>query len=308
MYRFALVVALPMVSGSIACDSTRPLPPAVFVEPARLTLEDGQTAKLTAKLRNPKARTVTWSSSNRAVATVDVAGMVTAVVNGTTDIVVRMTDDSTVSATVPVTVTGPAVASVTVAPATAVVYVGFARQLFAQLRSADGRVLRGRTVTWTTPDPAIADVSPAGVVRGRAPGGPLTLVAGSEGSTGSARVRVAYAAETCPFITTLTFGQRADGTLALGDCEYSLDDSYVDVYEVTLPAAGTIQIDMASGDFDSYLGLFEANGVFLGEDDNSGGGRDARIVRQVPAGKYRIWANTLSGAVTGTYSLIVSQR
>jgi len=307
MHRFALV-ALVMVSGSVACDSTRPLPPAVFVEPAQLTLEDGQSAKLTAKLRNPKTRTVTWSSSNRAVATVDEAGNVTAIVNGTTDIVVRMTDDTTISTTVPVTVTGPAVASVIVSPATSVVHVGFARQLFVQLRSADGRPIRGRTVTWTTPNATIADVSASGVVRGRAPGGPVTLVAGSEGRTGTAQVRVAYAAETCPFVTTLAFDQRTDGTLALGDCEYGLDDSYVDVYEVTLPAAGTIQVDMMSGDFDSYLGLFEASGVFLAEDDNSGGGRDARIVREVPAGKYRIWANTLSGAVSGAYSVIVSQR
>jgi hypothetical protein len=307
MHRFALL-ALAMGSGIVACDSTRPLPPAVFVEPAKLTLEDGQTAKLTAKLRNPKVRTVIWSSSNRAVATVDVAGNVTAVTNGTTNVVVRMTDDTTISATVPVTVSGPAVATVTVTPATAVVYVGFARQILAQLRSADGRLLRGRTVTWATPDPTIADVSAAGVVRGRAPGGPLTLVASSEGRTGSAQVRVAHAAEVCPFVTTLTFGQRANATLALGDCEYSLDNSYVDVYEITLPAEGTIQVDMTSGDLDSYLGLFEAAGPFLAEDDNSGGGRDARIVRQLPAGKYRVWANTVSGAVTGIYSLVVSQR
>ena len=75
-----------------------------------------------------------------------------------------------------------------------------------------------------------------------------------------------------------------------------------------MPAAGTIQVDMTSGDLDSYLGLFEAGGAFLAEDDNSGGGRNARIERQVPAGTYRVWANSLSGSVTGTYSLIVAQR
>src|SRR5678816_4754575 len=41
---FALLAGL----GAVACDSTRPLPPAVFVAPATLTLEDGQSAKLTA--------------------------------------------------------------------------------------------------------------------------------------------------------------------------------------------------------------------------------------------------------------------
>jgi len=307
MHRFALR-ALAVGSALLGCDSTRPLPPAVLVEPAKLTLEDGQTALVTARLRNPTTRTVTWSSSNRAVATVDNVGDVTGVTNGTANIVVRMTDDTTISATVPVTVSGPPVATVTVVPAAPIVYVGFPRQLFVQLRSATGRSLRGRTVTWTTPDPSTIDVSAGGVARGRAPGGPLTVVASSEGRTGSTQVRVAYAAEVCPFVKTLAVGERVDGTLALGDCEYSFDDSYVDIYEITLPTPGTIQVDMTSSDVDCYLGLFEAGGLFLAEDDNSGGGRNARIERQVPAGKYRVWANTLSGSVTGSYSLVVSQR
>ena len=307
MFRRELLAFLASL-GAIACESTRPLPPAVLVEPGRLTLEDGQSAKITARLRNPKTLTVTWASSNSAVATVDITGKVTGVTNGTTTIIVRMTDDSTISATVPVTVSGPAVATVSVSPPSAVVYVGFARQVVAQLRSADGRVIRGRAVTWTTPDAKIADVSGSGIVRGRGPGGPIALVASSEGRSGTTQIRVAHAAEVCPFITALALDQRADGSLALGDCEYSLDNSYVDVYEISLPAAGTIQIDMTSGDLDSYLGLFESGGLFLAEDDNSGGGRNARLVRQLPAGKYRIWANTISGTETGAYSLVVAQR
>ena len=297
-----------MGSHILACDLTRPLPPAVFVDPARLTIEDGQTARLTAKLRNPKARTVTWSSSNPEVATVNAAGDVTGVTNGTASIIVRMTDDTTVSTTVPVTVSGPAVATVIVSPAAPIVFVGFARQLFVQLRSANDRVLHGRTVTWTTPDASIVEVTPGGVARGHAPGGPLTVVASSEGQTGSAQVRVAYAAEVCPFVATLALGQRADGTLALGDCEYTLDDSFVDIYEIVIPAAGTIEVDMTSNDVDSYLGLFDSSGALLAEDDNSGGGRNARIERQVSAGTYRVWANTLTGAATGAYSLIVSEH
>jgi Big-like domain-containing protein len=307
MFRLELLAFLASL-GTIACESTRPLPPAVLVEPAKLTLEDGQSAKITARLRNPKTPTVTWASSNSAVATVDITGKVTGVTNGTTNIIVRMTDDSTISATVPVTVSGPAVATVSVSPPSAVVYVGFARQVVAQLRSADGRVIRGRLVTWTTPDAKIADVSGSGIVRGRGPGGPIALVATSEGHAGTTQIRVAHAAEVCPFVTALVLGQPAEGALALGDCEYSLDDSYVDVYEISLPAAGTIQIDMTSGDLDSYLGLFESGGLFLAEDDNSGGGRNARLVRQLPAGKYRIWANTISGTETGAYSLVVAQR
>ena len=294
---------------AVACDSTKPLPPAVLVSPASLTLEDGQSAKITATLRNPKSRSVTWTSSNTTIAKVDATGSVTAVANGTATIVVKMVDDSTISANVPVTVSGPAVATMTVTPATATVFIGTSGiGLIARLRAADGRLLNGRTVTWTTPNSAVATVSASGIVRGVAPGGPITLTATSEGRTATALVRVAHAAELCPFITALPVGQRTTGRLALGDCEFSIDESYVDVYEFTLTTPGTVQIDMVSTELDAYLGLFDATGPFLAEDDNSGGGNNAQIVRQLAAGRYRVWANTTTGATSGAYALTVTQR
>jgi hypothetical protein len=302
-------LALTTSFGIAACDSTKPLPPAVFVAPASLTLEDGQSAKLTATLRNPKARAVRWSTSNASVATVDPIGNVTALANGAAVITVKMADDTTVLNTVPVTVSGPAVGSVVVSPANATLYVnGLALRLSVGLRAADGRVLRGRGITFASPDAKIADVTTTGIVRGRAPGGPIEVTVSAEGQTGTSRIRVAHAAEICPEITPIVFGQRMNGVLALGDCEFSLDDSYVDVYEITLPTAATIQIDMTSADVDSYIGLFQSNGVFIGEDDNSGGGQNAQLVKQLAAGKYRIWANTITGDATGAYSIVVTER
>lgn len=306
-YRSVMLTAAASV-GVAGCDLTDPKPPAVFVAPAALTIEDGQTTKLKATLRNPKTRSVTWVSSNPAIATVDALGNVTGVMNGSTEVIVKMTPDSSISTTVPISVVGPAVATVSLTPTVAVVYVGLSLRLTAQLRASDGRAIRGRTITWASPDPTIADVSTSGVVRGRAPGGPITLTASSEGRSASTAVRVAHIAELCPVVVPVTVGQRIDGRLALGDCELSIDNSYVDVYELTLAAPATVQIDMASTEVDAFLGLFDANGFFVTEDDNSGGGRDAQIVRQLSAGKYRVWANTLTGATSGAYSLTVSQR
>jgi hypothetical protein len=292
----------------VGCDATKPLPPAVFVAPASLTLEDGQSVKLTAKLRNPKSRSVTWSTSNAAVATVDAIGTVTGVTNGTADISVKMADDSTISAHVPVTVVGPAIATMSLTPAAAVVYVGLSLRLTAQLRASDGRAIRGRTISWTSPDASIADVSTSGLVRGRGPGGPIALTATSEGRSATALVRVAHAAEACPVIVPLALGQRADGHLALGDCELSIDGSYVDVFEFTLPAAALVQVDMASTEFDAFVGLFDSAGFFLAEDDTSGGGKNAQIVRSLAPGKYRVWANPLLGSVSGAYTMTVVRR
>ena len=301
-----LATATSLVAGG--CDSTKPLPPAVFVQPAKLTIEDGRSAKLSAVLRNPKTRNVTWSSSSPSVATVDPTGTVVGVTNGTTTVTVRMADDTTIAAAVPVTVSGPAVATITLVPASAVVYVGLARQISAQLRASDGRIIRGRAVTWRSPDATIAEVTASGVVRGRGPGGPIALVASSEGRSASAQIRVAYAAEVCPFATPVTIGERIEAQLSLGDCEFTVDNSYVDVYELTLAAPATVAIDMVSAEVDSYLGLFDATGVYIAEDDNSGGSRNAQLVRSLPAGKYRIWANTILGGIGGAYIIAVSQR
>jgi len=197
----------------------------------------------------------------------------------------------------------------TVTPAVATVFIGTSGiGLVARLRAADGRILTGRSVTWATPNASVATVSASGVVRGVAPGGPIALTATSEGRTATALVRVTHAAELCPFITALALGQRTDGRLALGDCEFSIDESYVDVYEVTLTTPGIVQIDMASTELDAYLGLFDVSGTFLAEDDNSGGGRNAQIVKQLSAARYRVWANTTAGATSGAYALTVTQR
>ena len=114
--------------------------------------------------------------------------------------------------------------------------------------------------------------------------------------------------EACPFIAPLAVDDTARGRLALGDCEFRDDESYVDVYEFTLPAASTVQIDMISTELDSYLGLFEATGRFVGQDDNAGGAANARITTQLAAGRYRVWANTTRGAVSGAYTLTVTRR
>ena len=190
-----------------ACDITGPDSPAVFLDPPSLTLEDGQSAKISAKLRNPRARTVVWSSSNSGVATVDPTGKVTGIVNGSATITAKMTDDTTVTASIPVTVSGPAVATIAVSPAVVTVHVGLAFRMAVQLRAADGRIIRGRRITWTSPDTRIAEVTAQGIVRGRAPGGPIDLVASIEGQTATARVRVAHAAELCPVITPRLFAE-----------------------------------------------------------------------------------------------------
>lgn len=76
----------------------------VTVAPSSLTIGAGTTQTLKASVVPAAAdQTVTWASSNTAVATVDSAGLVTAVANGTATVTAQ-TSDVAVKATVPVTV------------------------------------------------------------------------------------------------------------------------------------------------------------------------------------------------------------
>src|SRR5260370_15167525 len=77
------------------------------------------------------------------------------------------------------------VASVTVSPAAPTVLVGATVQLTATLKDGSGNVLTGQPVTWASSAPAVATVSPSGLVSGMA-AGPATITAASGGQRGSA--------------------------------------------------------------------------------------------------------------------------
>jgi alpha-tubulin suppressor-like RCC1 family protein len=87
------------------------------------------------------------------------------------------------------TASSPVVASVTVAPSTVAVLLGLTVQLAATTKDAVGNELTGRAVTWASSSPAVASVSAAGLVTGRA-GGAATITATSEGESGSAAITV----------------------------------------------------------------------------------------------------------------------
>jgi uncharacterized protein YjdB len=83
----------------------------------------------------------------------------------------------------------PRVVSVTVTPATASVVVGDSVLLAVRAADSVGKVLPGRRVTWSSADGPHADVSPGGMVRGRAPGRVL-IRASVDGRLGTALVTV----------------------------------------------------------------------------------------------------------------------
>src|SRR5204863_8608862 len=171
-----------------------PLPVAsVSVTPATATIGVGQTAQYAAITRdafgNPLGgRTVTWASSNPAVATVNGAGQATGVAVGSATLTATSEGKSGTAA---ILVTNVPVASVTVSPATASVPAGQTVQLTATLKDANGNTLTGRTVTWVSSNTAAATVSASGLVTGKLAGA-ATITATSEAQSGTSAITVGH--------------------------------------------------------------------------------------------------------------------
>lgn len=163
----------------------------VTISPPQANITVGQVVSLVATPKDASGqvltgRTVSWSSSSPAVATVSSTGDVTGVSVG--GAVITATIDG-VMASATVNVSQVPVSSVTVAPGTASVAAGQSVTLGATTRDAAGNILTGRVVTWTSSATSVATVSAAGVVTGVAPG-TATITATSEGQSGTATVTV----------------------------------------------------------------------------------------------------------------------
>ena len=166
---------------------------SVRVEPATANVATGRTSTLVAKAFDAQGnelpgQTATWSSGNEAIVTVSQTGAITGVVPGGPVTVTATIEGH--SGAAQVTVVEAAVASVTVSPAETNVQAGSTIQLTAVLKDDQGNILTGRAILWTTSDAVRTSVSNTGVVSGLALGGPATIVATSEGRSGSSLVTV----------------------------------------------------------------------------------------------------------------------
>src|SRR5207248_5579614 len=88
-----------------------------------------------------------------------------------------------------ITVTAVPVASVTVTPSPASVQAGQQVQLTATLKDANGNVLTGRVVTWSSNRTSVATVDGNGLVSG-VTAGSATITATSEGKSGTSSITV----------------------------------------------------------------------------------------------------------------------
>ena len=189
-------------TSTVTVNAAAPPPPvpvaSVTVAPNTVSLTVGGSQTVTATTRDANGnvltgRAVSWSSSNTNVATVTSSGVITATGAGSATITATSEGQS---GTASVTVTAPPppppapVATVTVTPNTVSLTVGGSQTVTATTRDANGNVLTGRTITWSSANTNVATVTSGGVITATG-SGTTTVTATSEGQSGSVTVNVA---------------------------------------------------------------------------------------------------------------------
>lgn len=162
-------------------------PVSVTVEPSTLSLYAGNSATLSATVMPADCsdKSVTWTSSNTAVATVSSSGTVTAVAAGSATVTATTVNGLKATCTVSVAPKYPI--SVTLSPASSSLYETETLQLNATTAPAD---VEDKTLTWSTSDATLATVDANGLVTGVRAGTVTVTAKSGNGVSGSATVTV----------------------------------------------------------------------------------------------------------------------
>ena len=131
-----------------------------------LTLAAGKSATLTATLSpsNATNKSITWTSSNKSIATVDSKGVVKALKGGSVTITAKTSNGLTAKCTVKVT---RSVTGVKLDKSEYTMYTGASVTLKATVSPSDAT---NKAVTWNSSDTKVATVSSSGAVKAIAPG------------------------------------------------------------------------------------------------------------------------------------------
>ena len=172
----------------------------------------GETLKLEAAVlpANATDQSITWSSSDNSIATVDSTGLITSVAVGTAKITVRSDSDSTEYDSLSLRVVPVAVESVNINYSTKTITQGKTYALKATVLPTTATDM---TVIWSSSDESIATVNNVGLVSAIS-GGEATIIATTVdgGKTDTCTVTVTAESEIAPDMII----DRTSGTLSAG--------------------------------------------------------------------------------------------
>ena len=188
-----------------------------------------------------QGRPIAWTSSNETIAVVSAGGVVAGI--GVGSVTISATVDGSTGTSV-ITVAPQAVASVMISPDADTIVVGRRVTFRATPLDANNLPLAGRTIEWTSSDPAIATVSSAGEVLGLAAGSAKIRATiegkSAEGSIVVSPVLVATVTVT-PANPTLSVGQTLGMTAIMRDAAGNILSGRAVSWAA--PASGIVTID-----------------------------------------------------------------
>ena len=111
--------------------------------------------------------------------------------------------------------------------------------------------------------------------------------------------------ETCAdcSVGSLTCNQEVTGSLPTSGCLLP-DGSALDIYEFNLLSESNVDINLRSGEFDTFLFLFDDSCIFLDANDDCIGS-DSCLNLNLAAGTYFVGVNGFDSTAVGNYSLEV---
>jgi uncharacterized protein YjdB len=182
--------AAPLTVTGVAVPSVA----SVSVTAGTTSLTPGQTTQATATARDSAGnvllgQTVTWVSSNPAAATVSASGLITGLAGGASTVTASAGGKG---GSLVISVSNPATASVTVSAASTSLTVGQVVQATGTAKDANGNVLPGATIFWSSSNAAVATVSMTGLITGIS-AGTANISGSNSGKSGSVAITVSPA-------------------------------------------------------------------------------------------------------------------
>jgi len=219
----------------------------VVVNLAATSMLQGQTTQATAQLTDAlgnvlTGRTVTWSSIDPSIATVSPVGVVTAVAPGA--VIIRATSEGQTGDATETVGTAP-VATVTVNLAATTIAPGQTTQATAVARDANGNVLTGRSISWSSLNTSVATISTTSGVVTAVAGGTATIQAIVETKIGTTTVTVSgnvpVAAVTVSLLATnLAPGQTTQASAVARDANGNVLTGRVVTWSAVSPSVATV--------------------------------------------------------------------
>ena len=181
----ATITATTTDGSSISATSLIQVSPvlisSITITPPSLSIPVGGTGTITTSIlpANATNTTVNWTSSNVAVATVTMNGLVTGVSAGTATITATANDGSGVIGTSTVSVSSSPVTSITISPSSFNLAIG---EIYTLITTITPQTAAGTPILWTSNNPAIATVNQNGIVTGIAAGTAEIRATANDGS------------------------------------------------------------------------------------------------------------------------------